>query len=130
MRPFGRLVMRNLLSLSALAYLLVVGLQSDSTAAELNGRVLVTRQLTKKRVTLPVYQLRGMSPTPDRHMSQPVNEYSELAVFLEGNSSGAGKPVRVELRQEGQQFAPRLLVVPVGPTVSFPNANPGSHHGS
>jgi len=120
--------MRNLLSLPALAYLLVVGLQSDSTAAELNGRVLVTRQLTKKRVTLPIYQLRGMSPTPGRDTSQPVNEYSALAVFLEGNSSDAGKPVRVELRQEGQQFAPQLLVVPVGSTVSFPNADPVFHN--
>ena len=125
---FGRLVMRNLLSLPALILLLIVGLRSHSSAAELNGRVLVTRKLTKKRVTLPVYQLRGASPVPGHDTSQPVDEYSALAVFIEGNSSDAGKPVRVELRQEGQQFVPRLLVVPVGSTVSFPNADPVFHN--
>src|SRR6266853_5722940 len=114
--------MRNLLSLPALALLLFTQLGSTGIAAELNGRVLVTRKLTKKHVTLPVYQLRGMPPAPDREASQPVNEYSELVVFLEGNESDAGKPVRVELEQQGQQFAPRLVVVPVESTVSFPNA--------
>src|ERR1700756_4406131 len=104
MRPFGRLVMRNLLSLPALTILALGGLQSYGIAAELNGRVLVTRKLTKKRVTLPIYQLRGMSPASNRDVSQPVNEYSELAVFLEGKSSDGDKPVRVELRQERQQF--------------------------
>lgn len=97
-------------------------------AAELNGRVVVTRKLTKKRVTLPVYQLRGASLAQDHEVPQPVNEYSELAVFLEGNSSEAAEPARVELRQQGQQFVPRLLVVPVGSTVSFPNADPVFHN--
>jgi len=120
--------MRNLLSLPALAFLLCTHLPSNIIAAELNGRVLVTRKLTKKRVTLPVYQLRGMSPAADRDNSRRVNEYGELAVFLEGKSSDAGTPVRVELRQEGQQFVPRLLVVPVGSTVSFPNADPVFHN--
>src|SRR5258708_2386085 len=120
--------MRNLLSLPALAFLLCTHLPSNIIAAELNGRVLVTRKLTKKRVTLPVYQLRGMSPAADRDNSQPVNEYNELAVFLEGKSSDGGKPIRVELRQEGQQFVPRLLVVPVGSTISFPNADPVFHN--
>jgi plastocyanin len=120
--------MRNLLSLAVLAFLLCTHLSSNIIAAELNGRVLVTRKLTKKRVTLPVYQLRGMSPAADRDNSQPVNEYNELAVFLEGKSSDAGKPIRVELRQEGQQFVPRLLVVPVGSTISFPNADPVFHN--
>ena len=119
--------MRNLLSLP-LAFLLLGALQSNGMAAELNGRVLVTRKLTKKRVTLPVYELRGRSPALDRDTSQPVNEYSELAIFLEGKASDAGKPVRAELRQEGQQFVPRLLVVPVGSSVSFPNADPVFHN--
>jgi len=120
--------MRNLLSLSALAFVLYSQLSSTGTAAELNGRILVARKLTKKRVTLPVYQLRGMSPAPDRDAAQPLNEYGELVVFLEGNASDAGKPVRVELEQQGQQFAPRLVVVPVDSTVSFPNADPVFHN--
>ena len=85
--------MRNLLSIPALALLLYCHLESKGMAAELNGRVIVTRNLTKKRVTLPVYQFRGMSSVHDHDTSQPVNEYSELVVFLEGNSSDAGKPV-------------------------------------
>lgn len=120
--------MRNLLSLPVLAFFLCGYFESKGLAAELSGRVIVTRKLTKKRVTLPVYQLRGMSPSHDHGATQPVNEYSELVVFLEGNTPGAGKPVRVELEQQGQQFAPRLLVVPVGSTVSFPNADPIFHN--
>ena len=120
--------MRNLLSIPALALLLYCHLESKGMAAELNGRVIVTRNLTKKRVTLPVYQLRGMSSVHDHDTSQPVNEYSELVVFLEGNSSDAGKPVRVELQQQGQQFSPRLQVVSAGSTVSFPNVDPVFHN--
>jgi plastocyanin len=120
--------MRNLLSLPALAFLIYGHFESNGMAAELHGRVIVTRKLTKKRVTLPVYQLRGVSPAPDRDSSQAINEYDELVVFLEGNSSDAGKPVRVELQQQGQQFAPRLLVVPARSIVSFPNADPVFHN--
>ena len=120
--------MTKLLSIPALVLLLYGHFGSKSIAAELNGRVIVTRKLTKKRVTLPVYQLRGASTAPDRATSQPVNEYSELVVFLEANSSDSGKPVRVELQQQSQQFAPRLLVVPAGSTVSFPNADPVFHN--
>ena len=120
--------MRNLLSLPALAFLLYGLFASLGIAAELNGRVVLTRKLTKKRITMPVYQLRGMSPARDRDTSEPVNEYGELVVFLEGNLSDAGKPVRVELQQQGQQFTPRLLVVPAGSTVSFPNADPVFHN--
>jgi plastocyanin len=69
-----------------------------------------------------------MSPAPERGTFQPINEYRELVVFLEDNSSEAGKPIRVELQQQGQQFAPRLLVVPARSTVSFPNADPVFHN--
>jgi len=120
-------VMRSSLSLFVAALLLSSG-APDVKAAELNGHILITKGIAKKRVTLPAYQLRGASLAHEPDTSGSVNEYSELVVFLEGNLSGADKPVRVELVQQNRQFEPRVLIVPVGSTVSFPNADPVFHN--
>jgi len=97
--------------------------------AELTGRVIVTKSLARKQVTLPVYQLRGTSPAalPAEH-AEPTNEFGSVAVYLEGQSPGPEKPVRVELEQIGQRFEPQLVVIPIGSSVSFPNADPIFHN--
>ena len=51
-----------------------------------------------------------------------------MVVFLEGDLPAAGSPVRAELVQRNQRFEPELLVVPVGSTISFPNADPIFHN--
>jgi plastocyanin len=94
----------------------------------LNGHIQITKGIAKKRVTLPAYELRGVSLAHEHDISGSINEYSELVVFLEGDLSGADKPVRAELRQQSRQFEPRVLVVPAGSTVSFPNADPVFHN--
>lgn len=55
-----------------------------------------------------------------------------VVVFLEGNVSGnqssAGAPIQKELTQRNRRFEPRLLVIPVGSTISFPNDDPIFHN--
>ena len=94
---------------------------------EINGRVVITKTLTKKRVTLPSYQLRAAS-LPLREESPSVNELDRLAIYLEGPKLKAGTPVRVELNQENIRFDPEILIVPVGSTISFPNSDPIFHN--
>ena len=97
--------------------------------AELTGRIVVTKKLSKKQVTLPAYQLRGASATTaaDDH-AEPPNEFGSVAVYLEGQLSSPEKPIRAQLEQEGQRFEPQLVVIPVGSSVSFPNGDPIFHN--
>src|SRR4029077_19377261 len=70
---------------------------SHSLAAELNGRIVITKRITKKHLISPVYQLRGMSPVTDPDHSGPVDEYSKIVVFLEGNLPDRDEPISTEL---------------------------------
>ena len=100
----------------------------NAIAGELNGRILITKNMTRKRVTLPAYQLRGVS-APQSEISRPLDEYGELIVFLEGSlPAGEDKPIRAELIQQNHRFEPQMLIVPVGSSVSFPNAEPIFHN--
>jgi plastocyanin len=101
---------------------------SLSAAGEISGQIIIAKRLTKKQVILPAYQLRGVTPVNQQDHSGPVNEYSDVVVFLEGALPDTGSPGRVELVQRNQRFDPQLLVIPVGSTVSFPNADPIYHN--
>lgn len=101
---------------------------SIGVAVELSGQIVITKKLTKKQVTVPSYQLRGVSTVPVPVDSGTVNEYSDMVVFLEGDLPDTEKPVHTELIQRNQRFEPQLLVVPAGSTVSFPNADPIFHN--
>lgn len=100
---------------------------SCAWGADLSGRIVITKELVKKQVVMPVYQVRGAAPAPAPE-SASANECSGVVVFLEGNTSNAAKPVRAELEQRGQRFDPQVLVIPAGSTVSFPNADPIFHN--
>lgn len=118
--------MKNPLPVLSLIFVLN-SVAHSAMAGELNGRILITKNMTRKRVTLPAYQLRGVS-TPEPEISRPVDEYGELMVFLEGDLQGEDKPIRAELTQQNHRFDPQMLIVPVGSSVSFPNADPIFHN--
>jgi len=119
--------MKLLLPSTTLA-LYFTALGSIGTAAELSGQIVITNKLTKKQVTLPAYQLRGVAPAPAPVDSEKTNEYGDMVVFLEGQLPDTEKPIHTELTQRNQRFEPQLLVVPAGSTVSFPNADPIFHN--
>ncbi len=92
---------------------------------EIRGVVQVIEGLTKKRVTLPTYQARGLAaPQP---AAGPIDEMTRIVVYLEG-SIGEVKPVAGEIRQHNRRFEPEFLAVPQGSTVSFPNSDPILHN--
>ncbi|MGH9378420.1 MAG: hypothetical protein ACRD1I_06435 [Terriglobia bacterium] len=101
--------------------------------ATITGRVVITKALTKERVTLPVYQLRGVSPgsqEPENHGNGAPGsgELSRVVIYLEGPGIERGAPVNATLAQKNRQFDPEIVVVPVGSTVSFPNEDPIFHN--
>ena len=101
---------------------------SASLAADISGRVVITKSLTKERVTLPSYQLRTTALPSQPQKSTTVDEFSRLAIYLEGPQLKGGVPVKVELDQKNTRFEPEMLVIPVGSTVSFPNSDPVFHN--
>jgi len=118
--------MKNSLLVLSLAFILDP-FAHNAIGAELNGRILITKKMTRKRVTLPAYHLRGV-PAPEPEISRPVDEYGEIVVFLDGNLPGEEKPVRAELIQQNRRFEPQMLIVPAGSSVFFPNADPIFHN--
>lgn len=125
--------MKILLIFSALA--ICPALRAASAAAQsgtITGRVVITKALTKERVALPMYQLRGVSPEaqpkdlPKRRTG--VDELSRVVIYLQGPGLGPGAPVRATLSQKGLRFHPEIIAVPAGSTISFPNEDPVFHN--
>lgn len=114
--------MKARLVIPALAICLSLPAQ-PSLGADLTGRIVITKKLNKK-VTLPVYQLRGATPLAVEDQEESGN----VAVYLESRLPDPGHPVHAELEQRGQRFDPRMVVIPVGSSVSFPNSDPIFHN--
>ncbi|HTT66918.1 MAG TPA: carboxypeptidase regulatory-like domain-containing protein [Gemmatimonadales bacterium] len=56
-----------------------------------------------------------------------ANDVGNAVVYLEGHGP-RGAPVRVDISLDGRSFSPRVVVVPVGSTVVFPNRDPFNHN--
>src|SRR5512135_940983 len=56
-----------------------------------------------------------------------AGDLGNAVVFLEGRGP-RGAPVRVDMTLDGRSFSPRVVVVPVGSTVRFPNRDPFNHN--
>ena len=96
-----------------LPVVMIFGL-GPAQAGEIQGQVLITRALTKKRVSTPVYSMRGIS-LPAAKESRPVDEMSRTVVYLEGHpSSPSVAPRSATLAQKNKRFDPDLLVIEAG----------------
>lgn len=62
---------------------------------------------------------KGDKPSPD---------LGSAVVSLEGTAGGAGSPATVEIAINDKAFVPRVVVVPVGSIVRFPNHDPFDHN--
>jgi plastocyanin len=122
--------MNRLVLLSALTLAAAAPALADSGAVA--GRVMITKALTRKRISMPAYNLRGVAlAQPEaaaRSGTGSVDEFSRVVVYLEGPGLPSGKPATVTLTQKDRRFDPSVVVVPVGSTVSFPNADPIFHN--
>jgi len=101
---------------------------------EITGVITVNRKLTRPSVTAPVsmYQRGTAVELGKETVEDPLAyERSRVIVYLEGRLPEAAAPAHratFHMEQQNRRFAPDLLVVPVGATVSFPNMDPIFHN--
>jgi len=109
--------------------LLAIVVLSTAQAADIEGSVVITRKLTKRKVTAPASSYeRGMAVelAPGADEDPLVFERERVVIYLEGQFSSS--PITATLEQKNRRFIPETLVVPVGSTVSFPNLDPVFHN--
>lgn len=119
-------IVRLLLVPGLVALLLPPGGSAGAPAAQAGGRI-------QGRVTVPAAP--AMPPRPavadlgvPRH---PPVDRSRVVVYLESAPRGAFadlRPRRARMDQRDQQFVPRLLAVPAGTVVDFPNNDTTFHN--
>jgi plastocyanin len=100
--------------------------------ADIHGKIIIERKLTRHNVTAPagMYQ-RGVSVELGANAEDDplAFERSHVAVYIEGpQASTPSESVHTSIEQRDRRFAPDLVVVPAGSTVSFPNFDPIFHN--
>lgn len=96
-------------------------------AGDLIGHAVITKRLTKRTLSPLTYNLRG-AVTSAISASEPINEFDQMVVMLEGGSVPPRAPVTAVLDQRDAHFDPEIVIVPVGSTVEFPNSDPIFHN--
>jgi plastocyanin len=121
-RGVGLLLAMSLLTLAA---------NTQRTAAQLGT---TERGVVRGRVEIgiPVTVRRPSAPYPARSVGQPVlapaSELRHVVVFIKDAPASPTEPTNVEIRQRDENFIPRVVAVPVGSTVDFPNDDPIFHN--
>jgi plastocyanin len=120
----------NILFFIVLAF--ATGSVSAAQLAEITGRVVIDKVLTKERVTLPSYDFRGGVVAAEKP-TQPSSpgaaaELSRVVIYLEGPGLPPVMASQATLTQKHRRFDPEVVVVPVGSTISFPNEDPLFHN--
>jgi plastocyanin len=112
----------------------IIALAASAQAQNITGTIQIKAKLTKRRVTpsVSIYQ-RGEAVDLGKDPAQDPLEFeqSRVVVYLEGPGpadSAPSNPAKFKIEQLNRRFAPDLLVVPVGSTVSFPNMDPIFHN--
>ena len=59
---------------------------------------------------------------------KPAGDVGDAVVYLEGGAPAAARPSAFEIATSDKEFVPRVLVVPLGSTVKFPNHDPFDHN--
>src|SRR4051794_16170226 len=117
--------MMRLRGLIVLCSLTATAIGVDAQA--ITGTILIKRKLTRPSVTpsVSVYQ-RGtvVELGKDTEQDPLAYERSRVAIYLEGPMPAGATPESPDfeqIQQLNRRFAPDMVVVPVGSTVSFPN---------
>ena len=99
-----------------------------AVCGDIDGRIVIKRQLTKKTLTPAVYNLRGATLPPAAISNEPVNEFERTVVFVEGAKTAPPPPRTVTIEQRNSRFEPDLVTIPAGSTVEFPNGDAIFHN--
>jgi plastocyanin len=83
-------------------------------------------------IGIPVTARRPAAAYATRAVGQPVlapvSELRHVVVFLKNAPALTTEPMVVEIRQRDENFIPRVVAVPVGSEVQFPNDDPIYHN--
>jgi len=111
-----------------LAASLVLGIASGTRPAAQQSGVVRGRV----EIGIPVTVRRPSAAYPTRSVAQPVlapaSELRHVVVFLKDAPARPTEPMMVEIRQRDENFIPRVVAVPVGSDVGFPNDDPIYHN--
>jgi plastocyanin len=113
---------------TALPFALVLLLATPVQAGAIAGSVRVTSKLPDHATFRPYAGRASSLPAPVR---PPRGQVTDAVIYVEELPAGAEVAVPTAtptLAQRGQAFEPRVVVVPVGGTVSFPNFDPIYHN--
>jgi plastocyanin len=121
MQGRGARVLAALIGAAAAAAVNVSG--AAQAGSGIRGRVEIGVPITTRRAA-SAYTTRSV-PAP---ALAPASEVRHVVVYLKDAPPRAMPPVRAEIDQRNETFVPRVVAVPVGSTVSFPNGDDIYHN--
>lgn len=104
----------------ALALVLLAAAPPARDGATVSGKVTVSKDAKKKVVVV-----RYSGPKIETRKPPSV---SSAVVWLKGVAPAKVEPKRVEVQQEGLEFRPRVVALPAGSTIDFPNGDDLFHN--
>jgi plastocyanin len=90
---------------------------ASTQGGPVRGHVEIGRPVAEKRATSAAYAGRAVPEAP----LAPVSELRNVVIYLKDAPPRPQPPVHAEIRQQHETFVPRVVAVPVGSTVDFPN---------
>jgi plastocyanin len=112
-----------LLVTTAGAVLVSVSHPSAQQPADVRGRV---------EIGVPITVKRPSAAYPTRHVTKaalaPASELRHVVVYLKNAPVRPVAPMKVDIVQRNETFAPRVVAVTVGSQVGFPNDDPIYHN--
>jgi plastocyanin len=106
----------------------LICLPAGGAGATVSGMIVVSKKLSRKTPAPVPYDLRGISASEQPAGSEPANQFEKVAVWLEPAVPVPVAPHTATMQQRNRRFEPGLLIVPVGSTIEFPNADPIFHN--
>jgi plastocyanin len=117
--------MRSALTAAALLVGVVVTGAQAPTDGTIVGQVTLTTRVRGTALPSNVYQPRAVG----NHASPAIPEIRNVVVSLKNVAFRGTLPItHREIRQEREEFTPRVLAVTKGSTVDFPNGDPVFHN--
>ena len=59
---------------------------------------------------------------------RPASDLGDAVIFIEGRGPRAAASSRMDMSLDARQFRPRVMVIPAGTTLNFPNLDPFNHN--
>src|SRR4029450_12769204 len=100
---------------------------AQQSMATVRGRVEIGVSIKTRRASAAYAGRTAVAPTSaHRAMAgEPTlasgSELRNVVIYLKDAPPRSAPPIRAEIRQRGENFFPRVVAVPVGSVVDFPN---------